>query len=203
MNSSGRAPVEVTAQWEQAVAAAWHAIQAQHPDLTGVPLTSRGAGPAGDDYVPMDDDLPAGMVTLTALLHQAAHGLAAVRDVRETSNRGYYHNRAFATLAEEVGLDVADAGGRGWQRTTLAHGTAERYAEQVAQLTAAFPDNASSPQPRPSAPAAPATSSRNYAPATCRCDPPRRIRAAATEFARGPVLCGLCGTAFTTLTSTS
>lgn len=43
---------------------------------------------------------------LATLLHEAAHALASVRGVQETSRRGQYHNKHFRALAEELGLHV-------------------------------------------------------------------------------------------------
>jgi Single-strand binding protein family len=42
---------------------------------------------------------------LGTLLPEAAHGLAQARDVRDTSRQGRYHNRRYATLAGELGLE--------------------------------------------------------------------------------------------------
>jgi hypothetical protein len=43
---------------------------------------------------------------LGTLLHEAAHGLAHTRKVSDTSRQGRYHSRRYATLAQELGLDV-------------------------------------------------------------------------------------------------
>jgi hypothetical protein len=43
---------------------------------------------------------------LGTLLHEAAHGLAYARKVSDTSRQGRYHNRRYATLAGELGLEV-------------------------------------------------------------------------------------------------
>ncbi len=42
------------------------------------------------------------------LLHEAVHGIAAARGVRDTSRAGRYHNRRFLAIAEELGLDHAE-----------------------------------------------------------------------------------------------
>jgi hypothetical protein len=42
--------------------------------------------------------------TLTTILHEAAHALADVRQVQDTSRQGKYHNRRFVQLAAELGL---------------------------------------------------------------------------------------------------
>ena len=43
---------------------------------------------------------------LGTLLHEAAHGLAHARKISDTSRQGRYHNRRYATLAQELGLEV-------------------------------------------------------------------------------------------------
>src|SRR6266545_4057290 len=51
--------------------------------------------------------------TLTTILHEAAHALAHVRGVKETSRQGKYHNRRYLELAGELGLE--------WPTDTRAH----------------------------------------------------------------------------------
>jgi hypothetical protein len=46
-------------------------------------------------------------LVLATLLHEAAHALAFARGIRDTSNAGRYHNRRFAAVAIELGLQVA------------------------------------------------------------------------------------------------
>src|SRR3954452_692141 len=43
---------------------------------------------------------------LATLLHEAAHGLADVRVVQDTSRQGRYHNTRYKALGEELGLVV-------------------------------------------------------------------------------------------------
>jgi len=43
---------------------------------------------------------------LGTLLHEAAHGMAATRQIKDTSRQGRYHNRRFAELAAELGITV-------------------------------------------------------------------------------------------------
>ena len=68
------------------------------------------------------------------LLHEAAHGLNAVRGVKDTSRGGRYHNARFKATAVEVGLDVEQQPPYGWARTTLTPSTADRYASEIASL---------------------------------------------------------------------
>ena len=76
---------------------------------------------------------------LATLLHEAVHALAAARGITDTSRQGRYHNRKFALLAAELGLDVdEDPGQFGWSVTTVPDTTARRYADGLALLTAAM-----------------------------------------------------------------
>jgi hypothetical protein len=75
---------------------------------------------------------------LATLLHEAAHGVADVRQVQDTSRQGRYHNARYKALAEELGLAVTQVGGIGWSDTALANGTATSYAAELAQLASAI-----------------------------------------------------------------
>jgi hypothetical protein len=75
---------------------------------------------------------------LGTLLHEAAHGLAQARRIQDTSRQGRYHNRRYATLAHELGLEVASVQPIGWSATTVPEPTAGRYASQLEQLAAAL-----------------------------------------------------------------
>jgi hypothetical protein len=44
---------------------------------------------------------------LGTLLHEATHGLAHARKIGDTSRQGRYHNRRYATLAHELGREMA------------------------------------------------------------------------------------------------
>jgi hypothetical protein len=75
---------------------------------------------------------------LATLLHEAAHGLADAREVKDTSRQGRYHNRRYARLAGEVGLDVACDPKTGWSQTTIGDQLASVYADVLADLDAAL-----------------------------------------------------------------
>jgi hypothetical protein len=122
---------------------------------------------------------------LGTLLHEAAHGLAQARKVQDTSRGGRYHNRRYAHLARELGLEVASVKPIGWSATTVPQQTAAAYAGQLAQLQAALvlwrrQEHRIGAGPR----------SRNLLAATCGCG--RRIRVAKATLAEAPILCGLC-----------
>jgi hypothetical protein len=122
---------------------------------------------------------------LGTLLHEAAHGLAQARGVQDTSRQGRYHNRRYATLAGELGLEVASVQPIGWSATTVPEHTAAAYAGQLENLAAALvlwrrQELRSGPGPR----------SRNLLAATCGCG--RRIRVAKATLAEAPILCAAC-----------
>jgi hypothetical protein len=126
---------------------------------------------------------------LGTLLHEAAHGLAQARGVQDTSRQGRYHNRRYATLAGELGLEVASVQPIGWSATTVPEQTAKVYAGPLEDLAAALvlwrrQEHRLGPGPR----------SRNLLAARCGCG--RRIRVAKTTLAEAPILCSLCAQPF-------
>jgi hypothetical protein len=126
---------------------------------------------------------------LGTLLHEAAHGLAQARGVQDTSRQGRYHNRRYATLAGELGLEVAGVQPIGWSATTVPKTTAAAYAGPLEDLAAALvlwrgQEHRLGPGGR----------SRNLLAAACGCG--RRIRVAKTTLAEAPILCSLCSQPF-------
>jgi hypothetical protein len=78
-------------------------------------LTSPDAPTNRPEVLVSGEGLQRGPVdVLGTLLHEAAHGLAYARKLSDTSRQGRYHNRRYATLAGELGLDVAHLGPLGW-----------------------------------------------------------------------------------------
>jgi hypothetical protein len=122
---------------------------------------------------------------LGTLLHEAAHGLAQARGVQDTRRQGRYHCRRYATLARELGLDVASVKPIGWSPTTVPTQTASLYAGQLEDLAAALvlwrrQEHRLGAGPR----------SRNLLAAVCGCG--RRIRVAKATLAEAPILCSAC-----------
>jgi hypothetical protein len=122
---------------------------------------------------------------LDTLLHEAAHGLAQTRSIHDTSRQGRYHNRRYATLARELGLDVEVQPPIGWSATSVPEPTAGRYATQLEQLAAALVL-----WRRQEHRIGSGTRARNLLAAACPCG--RRIRAAKATLAEAPILCALC-----------
>jgi hypothetical protein len=122
---------------------------------------------------------------LGTLLHEAAHGLAQARSIADTSRQGRYHNRRYATLARELGLDAASVKPIGWSATTVPTQTAAGYTSQLEELQAALvlwrrQEHRTGTDTR----------SRNLLAAACGCG--RRIRVAKATLAEAPILCGRC-----------
>lgn len=71
---------------------------------------------------------------LATLLHEAAHTLAHVRGVKDTSRQGRWHNARFKALAEELGIEVTKDPHVGWSPTCIPADTRDSYAEVIAEL---------------------------------------------------------------------
>jgi hypothetical protein len=122
---------------------------------------------------------------LGTLLHEAAHGLAQARGVQDTSRQGRYHNRRYAQLGRELGLEVTTVKPIGWSATTVPEPTAAGYAGQLEELQAALVL-----WRRQEHRLGTGTRSRNLLAAACGCG--RRIRAAKAALAEAPIVCGAC-----------
>jgi len=74
---------------------------------------------------------------LQTMLHEAAHALSRVRNVKDTSRQGRWHNAAFKKAAVELGLEhkasTADKTA-GFSFVTLTAETKTRYADLLAGL---------------------------------------------------------------------
>jgi hypothetical protein len=197
---------------------AWQQIRTRHPELPQVVVivaagseTARGlfkwghfaagrwhvAGANRPEVLVGGEGLqrPASEV-LGTLLHEAAHGLAHARRIRDTSRQGRYHNRRYATLATELGLDVAHDPRIGWAITRLQDATAASYATTLDDVEAALVlwRHAETPQRR-------ATSSRNLLACACACGCGRRIRVARNTLEQAPIVCGACDGLFEPITT--
>ena len=129
---------------------------------------------------------------LGTLLHEAVHALADIRGITDTSRQGRYHNRKYALLAAELGLDATeDPSGRfGWTVTTVPDITARRYADGLALLTAAMTVWRNREHTTPAA----SKRNTNLIPATCPCG--RTIRVAASTLNEAPITCEACDGSF-------
>jgi hypothetical protein len=191
----------------------WAEMRCRHPDVPTVVITvgagSIGSAPgtlrlghfAAGRWQHADDRLPELFIggeglkegpvnVLGTLLHEAAHGLAHARAIKDTSRQGRFHNTRYKRLAVELGLDVTTVGTIGWSATRVPDTTAIEYTHQLDELAAvltAWRYREADPDRR--------TSSNNGLSASCACG--RRIRVAPSTYQAGPILCALCGSEFT------
>jgi hypothetical protein len=211
---------------------AWDEIRRRSPDLPQVVMVvasgSDGA-PAGwlklghfaamrwqtgDGLLPEvfvgGEGLAAGpTAVLATLLHEAAHAIADVRGIKDTSRQGRYHNQRYADLARELGMDVVQVTPIGWSGTSVPETTADSYSETVTDLAAALtifrhsetgqlaagdPTAGGDVTRRPRQPGRNGASGNGL---VCVCECGRRIRVAKSVLAAGDIICGICGASFT------
>ncbi len=152
--------------------------------------------------------------TFTTMLHEAAHALAHVRGVKETSRQGKYHNRRYLELAGELGLewptDTRAHPVNGFSEVQLTQPVREAYAATIGDLDAAITLHldtfrrlgvAGQGQPDPSAEGedqgdgeaeGAGDKTFNRSKLVCDCYPERSIRVSPRQAERGPILCGIC-----------
>ncbi|SRR6266487_755560 len=193
---------------------AWAAIRVRHVDVPEVVITlgagsGKGHGPltfghfAADRWQRADARLPelfiggeglerGARAVLGTLLHEAAHGVAATRQIQDASRQGRWHNARFRALAAELGIEVTKDPTLGWSVTTLPDVTAAAYKSELRRLDAALVAWRHA-DPRPGR-AGGRVSNNNGLSARCGCG--RRIRVAPAVFEVGPITCGLCGSDF-------
>jgi hypothetical protein len=127
---------------------------------------------------------------LATLLHEAAHALAFARHLRDTSKNGRYHNRRFANVAAELGLQVGTLPPYGFASTSLTPPLGRRYAMALRHLDDALV------LWRETEPQAGRASRQGRSSTTCRCACPRRLRLPAIAIAEAPIICGRCSEPF-------
>lgn len=127
---------------------------------------------------------------LATLLHEAAHALADARGITDTSRQGRYHNRKYAALAAELGLEVKDDTQFGWTITTIPAATAQRYETQLAALDAAMTLWRENEHIH----GAKKKRDTNLIAASCPCG--RKIRVAASSLREAKILCEACSGSF-------
>jgi hypothetical protein len=212
-----------------ALEAAWSAVRERHPEVpAAVVITGTGGrkgyqlhghhwparwvtGPAAGQRAPelfIAGELlsSGGRAVLEVMLHESAHALAAARHIKDTSADGNrYHNRRFAALAAEVGLQPPGSPAKvtGWSDCAISAQTASAYATVIASI-----DQARLPfLPTPTAPGSSEggvassggqrRAGRRVA-AECGCSPPRRVQLTPKALETGPLICGLCKHPFQT-----
>jgi hypothetical protein len=156
-----------------------------------------------------------GRAILEVMLHEAAHALAVVRGIKDTSAEGNrYHNKQFVTLAVALGLRGPDRPEKvlGWSNCQITDETAAAYADVIGAIdTARLPFLLGGPlitggggdgpgggedgkdgqdKDRPTK-----RGGRREA-VECACQPPRKLHLTPKQIEVGPVICGLCHAPF-------
>ncbi|MDQ2811519.1 MAG: hypothetical protein M3Z75_06475 [Actinomycetota bacterium] len=194
---------------------AWAAIQARHADVPAVVITlgsgSGSGSPAGhlklghfatgrwqradtrlsELFVGGEGLASGSREVLGTLLHEAAHGMASVREIQDTSRQGRFHNTRYRALAEELGLTVAKTEPIGWSGTTVPDATAALYRAELRRLDDALVAYRHAERGK----AGGGRASNNNG-SSARCDCGRRIRVSVSVLSAGPITCGLCGADF-------
>ncbi|SUA80440.1 Uncharacterised protein [Nocardia otitidiscaviarum] len=188
----------------------WAAIRTRHPDVPEVVLTV-GAGSIGGSDLTLGhfaqnrwvrgeyelhelfiggEGLQRGATeVLGTLLHEAAHGVAVTRGIKDTSRQGRWHNDRFRILGEELGLTLTQHSKIGWSLTTVPAQTRDHYREELDELAFALVAYRRREPGRRGR-----TSNNNGLSAECDCG--RKIRVSRSVYEQAPILCGNCGSGF-------
>ncbi len=209
----------------------WDRIIEDHPELPEVVLVT-GSGLAGDNkwghfrpdgwktgaggaavnelFIAGETLAKGARQVLQTMLHEATHCLARVRDVKDTSRQGRWHNATFLDLAQQMGLEhLADKAHKtiGYSVVTLTADTIERYADLLAELDREIHLQVPLPSwlggdtseggekigPRPIS----TGPTSGLLKLVCSCADPSIIRASRRVADLGTVTCRDCGSAFT------
>lgn len=156
--------------------------------------------------------------TVQTMLHEAAHGLAAARGIKDCSRQGRYHNGRFRELAVELGLEYKPERPDetiGFSAVTITDETRKAYADVIRELTEAIALTVEMPgwlaallgtssgngqagqggdggHHAPRRPRDPNRKSTGLPKAVCGCETPRIIRVARATFELAAITCGEC-----------
>jgi hypothetical protein len=195
---------------------AWAAIRTRNPEVPAAVLivgsgsSTKASQPAKFGHFAAlrwqsgDDQLPEVLVSgeglrrtpaevFTTLLHEATHGLADARGVQDTSRQGRWHNKQFAKLAAELGMNTTKDDKFGYSPCTLTDQAAADYGDAITVLGNAL---SAFRHPEPTGEGKSRTNNNNGVTAVCECDPERKVRISVTVFDLGPIVCAVCGSAF-------
>ncbi|MER6138315.1 hypothetical protein [Streptomyces sp. NPDC001815] len=170
-------------------------------------LDAAAAGRKAELFVSGEAVAKGGQMVMETTLHEAAHALAAARGIADTSCAGRWHNRRYAALAEEVGLQPPKRAEKviGFSESLITPATVGRYAAQIRKLDAAAlvrieappkeepgeqeqPQGEDNPGPRGGR----GRAGKRMA-VECGCTPePRRMQVTPRFLEGGKLLCGEC-----------
>ena len=203
---------------------AWEAIRRNNPDLGTVMLvtgrrrhksesTIRGQHCADTWHVHEQEERAAevwvsgerlaegGREVMQTLLHEAAHELARLRKLKDTSNKNRYHNKVFVRMATELGLKAPESSGGpalGYSNCTITDDTADIYAKEITDLDEACKNFVApsmvpveKPVKKPSVKAFCECPDENYVTWS------KKLQKRADDIGLPPLLCGICRQPFT------
>ncbi|MGR3939078.1 hypothetical protein [Streptomyces sp. BRA346] len=219
-----------------ALESAWSAIQKRHPDVPDVVavtgtgkrggqrkkptlghhaaerwLDAAAAGRTAELFVAGEAIAKGGEMVVETLLHEAAHALAAARGIRDTSCAGRWHNRKYAALAEEIGLQPPKRAAKviGFSEALITPATVAAYAPVIRKLDAAALAHIQAPADEDAeqekdqeqdeehpGPRGGRGRAGKRMPVECGCKPPRRMQVSPAFLEGGKLLCGECEQAF-------
>jgi hypothetical protein len=194
----------------RALEAAWARIAEVHPDLphacivvgSGVEggryskhghwwpetWTDKADGARHEVLIASERLSDGGEWAFETLLHEAVHALAHVRGIKDTSRRGRYHNKRFAALAEDLGLEVEKNKTYGHVTTGLKPDAKHTYASTIARVE----DAIAAYRKRPGAAAGEEKEKRpKTVTLTCPCE--RTVKVPEDFLEAGGLTCQACG----------
>jgi hypothetical protein len=218
-------------------------IRQNHPEVPEVVIvTGAGIGPMGgkwghfrpEGWMAKDEDSAAHIhemfmagetlakgarQVLQTMLHESGHGLAQVRGIQDTSRQHRWHNKAFLTIAQELGLKYWKPKANpqiGYSEVVLTDETIEEYRDLLDELDREIhlmvrlpgwlggtvgkdgdDEEGDGGENMPKAPRPPAAPSTNNIKAVCRCEEPNIIRLSRKVLDKGLVRCDECEELFT------
>lgn len=218
-------------------------IRQNHPEVPEVVIvTGAGIGPMGgkwghfrpEGWMAKDEDsathihemFMAGETlakgarqVLQTMLHESGHGLAQVRGIQDTSRQHRWHNKAFLTIAQELGLEYRKPKANpqiGYSEVVLTDETIEEYRDLLDELDREIhlmvrlpgwlggtvgkdgdDEEGDGGENMPKAPRPPAAPNTNNIKAVCRCEEPNIIRLSRKVLDKGLVRCDECEELFT------
>ncbi|MFF0794179.1 hypothetical protein [Streptomyces spiralis] len=215
-----------------ALESTWGAIQKHHPDVPDVVivtgtgqkrrstkrltlghhaadrwLDAAAAGRRAELFVSGEAIAKGGETVVETMLHEAAHALAAVRGIQDTSCAGRWHNRKYAALAQELGLEPPKRAAKvvGFSEALITAATVNRYAAQIRKLDTAALAHIEAPEDDETEPGEDQEQDENNPgprggrgragkrlAVECGCETPRRMQVTPAFLEEAPVLCGKC-----------
>ncbi|WP_314177045.1 hypothetical protein [Streptomyces winkii] len=172
------------------LAAAWADIQRHHPELPDLA--------APESLIGESSSACGNGLSFERLLHEAVHGIAAARGIRDTSRAGRYHNRRFLAVAEELGLAHPEEphASSGFSLVIPSADTRRRYRPTIERLERALKAYSAATEADGGGsfrgPAARHGSSGGGVRVKAVCDCGRNVRVVPSVLAQAPIVCGAC-----------